>query len=54
MENKEVFGDCFVNGRIVNLDNATIEEMERYSNENQQLLNDSYRRLDKIAEEIRG
>ena len=28
--------------------------MERYSNENQQLLNDSYRRLDKIAEEIRG
>lgn len=51
--NKENFGECFAAGRIINLDSAKIEDLERFISETNETLDIANRNLNKIIEEIK-
>lgn len=51
-EKKSSLGETFINGRIVNLDKANIEDLERYINELDKQKESALLRFNKLAEEI--
>lgn len=51
-DNKKTFGDALINGRIVNLDTASIAELEEYVQEIKKSEQDATITLNKIIEEI--
>ena len=52
-ENKNTFGDTFVNGKVINLDTATTEELEKYIKELKEMENGAEITLNIIVEEIK-
>jgi hypothetical protein len=54
MDNNEALGEVFINGRIVNLDNTNISDLERYISELDKLKEDANIRFNKIADEIKN
>jgi hypothetical protein len=54
MNNNETLGEVFMNGRIVNLDNTSISDLERYISELEKLKEDADMRFNKIADEIKN
>lgn len=52
--NKNVLGDTFINGRMINLDSANIEDLERYLKELEQSKDIAMNNFNKIIEEIRN
>lgn len=53
-ENKDTLGDTFINGRMINLDMASVEELERYLKEVEQNKENVMNTFNKIVEEIRS
>ena len=49
-ENKNVLGDTFINGRMINLDSANIEDLERYLKELEQSKDIAMNNFNKIIE----
>lgn len=52
-KSNESFGECFVSGRIINLDSAKIEDLERFLGETSQNLETANSRLNKLVDEIK-
>lgn len=53
-ENKNTFGDTFINGKIINLDTATSQELEEYIKEVKTMEKNAEVTLNKIVEEIKN
>lgn len=54
MDNSVKLGETFVAGRIVNLDNVDISDLERYMIDVEKLKENANSKLKKIAEEIKS
>lgn len=53
-ENKNTFGDTFVNGKVINLDTATTQELEKYIKDIKGKEKEAEITLNKIVEEIKN
>jgi hypothetical protein len=55
MENsKELFGEVFIDGRIVNLDEGSIDDLKRYMSDLDRIKVNADAKFDKIVNEIRN
>ncbi len=50
---KNTLGDTFINGRMINLDSANIEDLERYLKELEQSKDITINNFNRIIDEIR-
>lgn len=53
-KNRKALGETFINGRMINLDSANVEDLERYLKELEQSKNIAKNNFNKVINEIRN
>lgn len=53
-ENKNTFGDTFLNGKVVNLDTITTQELEKHTKDLKKIEKSAEITLNNIVEEIKN
>lgn len=54
MEKDRKLGEAFISGRIINLDNTSLEDLKKFKSENLTQRQNVYKGMDSLIEEFRS